>query len=134
MPNIPRNSQDLGPIVISEGIATVVDPSGLGFGDQSLRRIQAATDGLELVTGGATRLRVGNGVGLAEFLITASLPMRQYVGTVAALNGLALAAGTTAYATNGRKAGEGAGAGTGVLAFRDASNWIACDTGAVLSA
>jgi hypothetical protein len=43
-------------------------------------------------------------------------------------------AGSQAFASNGRKAGEGAGAGTGVLTFFDGSNWIACDTGANVAA
>jgi len=43
-------------------------------------------------------------------------------------------AGQTAYASDGRKAGEGAGAGTGVLAFRDGTAWRACDTGATVAA
>lgn len=43
-------------------------------------------------------------------------------------------AGDVAYASNGRKAGEGAGSGTGVLVFKDASNWIAVDTGATAAA
>lgn len=43
-------------------------------------------------------------------------------------------AGDIAYASDGRKAGEGAGLGTGVLVFKDGSNWIACDTGATVAA
>lgn len=43
-------------------------------------------------------------------------------------------AGRTAYATDGRKAGETAGNGTGVLVFDDGSNWIAVDTGATVAA
>lgn len=43
-------------------------------------------------------------------------------------------AGRTAYATNGRKAGESADNGTGVLVFDDGSNWIAVDTGATVAA
>lgn len=43
-------------------------------------------------------------------------------------------AGDTAYASDGRKAGELAAAGTGVLVFRDATNWIAVDTGAPVAA
>jgi hypothetical protein len=39
-----------------------------------------------------------------------------------------------AYATNGRKNGEGAGAGTGVLVFYDGTNWIAVDTGQTVAA
>lgn len=39
-----------------------------------------------------------------------------------------------AYASDGRKAGEGAASGTGVLVFYDGSNWIAVDTGATVAA
>lgn len=44
------------------------------------------------------------------------------------------AAAQVAYASNGRKAGEGVGAGTGVLVFHDGTNWIAVDTGAAVAA
>jgi len=54
--------------------------------------------------------------------------------TVANLPTTGVAAGLLAYASNGRKAGEGAGAGTGVLVFRDGANWIAVDTGAPVTA
>lgn len=37
--------------------------------------------------------------------------------------------GRIIFVTNGRKAGEGVGLGTGVLAFDDGTNWIAVDTG-----
>ena len=37
--------------------------------------------------------------------------------------------GSQAYASNGRKAGEGAGAGSGVLVYYDGNDWIASDTG-----
>lgn len=43
-------------------------------------------------------------------------------------------AGNLAYASNGRKAGEGAGVGTGVLVFKDGTAWIACDTGSAVAA
>lgn len=42
--------------------------------------------------------------------------------------------GQVIYVSNGRKAGEGAGLGSGVLAFHDGSNWIAVDTGAAVAA
>ncbi len=48
-----------------------------------------------------------------------------------------LPAGTTgdiAYASNGRKNGEGAAAGTGVMVFKDGTAWRACDTGATVAA
>ena len=47
---------------------------------------------------------------------------------------LSVAAGSQAYATDGRKAGEGAGAGTGVLVFNDGSKWAAVDTGLEVAA
>lgn len=39
-----------------------------------------------------------------------------------------------AYASDGRKNGEGVGAGTGVLVFDDGTAWRACDTGATVAA
>lgn len=44
------------------------------------------------------------------------------------------AAGMIAFASNGRKNGEGGGAGTGVLVFFDGTAWRACDTGATAAA
>lgn len=43
-------------------------------------------------------------------------------------------AGRIAFATNGRKNGEGAASGTGVLVFHDGSAWRAADTGATVAA
>lgn len=42
--------------------------------------------------------------------------------------------GDISYAANGRKNGEGAGSGTGILVFFDGTNWIACDSGQTVSA
>jgi len=42
--------------------------------------------------------------------------------------------GAAAFATDGRKAGEGVGSGTGVLCFSDGTNWIAVDSGATVAA
>jgi len=42
--------------------------------------------------------------------------------------------GQTAYTSDGRKVGEGAGAGTGVLVFYDGIAWRACDSGQTVSA
>ncbi len=44
------------------------------------------------------------------------------------------AAGWSAFASNGRKNGEGAGSGTGVQVFHDGTAWRACDTGATVAA
>lgn len=53
---------------------------------------------------------------------------------VAELPTTGVAAGNTAYATDGRKAGETGGNGTGVKVFYDGTNWIANDTGATVAA
>lgn len=46
----------------------------------------------------------------------------------------ATTAGLLVYVSDGRKNGEAAGAGTGVVAFSDGTAWRACDTGATVSA
>ncbi len=43
-------------------------------------------------------------------------------------------AGMLAFATNGRKPGQGVGAGTGVLAVYDGAAWVSCFDGAALAA
>lgn len=67
--------------------------------------------------------------------------MREMLGTINALTNPVLFAdlpagteGQIIYVSNGRKAGQGAGLGTGNLAFHDGSTWIAVDTGAPLAA
>jgi len=47
---------------------------------------------------------------------------------------LPVQAGSQVFASNGRKAGEGAGAGTGLLVYYDGNAWIASDTGATVLA
>lgn len=42
--------------------------------------------------------------------------------------------GMQRFASNGRKNGEGAGAGTGVLVYFDGTAWRATDTGATVAA
>ena len=42
--------------------------------------------------------------------------------------------GAAAFAINGRKNGEGAGLGSGVMVFHDGRFWRACDTGATVAA
>jgi len=59
-------------------------------------------------------------------------PLTLMIYTVAALP--AGAAGYVAFASNGRKNGEGVGSGTGVVVFHDGTAWRACDTGATVAA
>lgn len=56
------------------------------------------------------------------------------VYTVAGLSAITPVAGGRAFASDGRKGGEGLGLGTGVACFGDGTNWCACDTGATVSA
>jgi hypothetical protein len=63
--------------------------------------------------------------------------MRRLLGIytpVTVANLPAATAGDVAFASNGRKAGEGAGSGTGVLVFYDGTAWRAVDTGATVAA
>lgn len=64
--------------------------------------------------------------------------IRPYVGTVAQVTGgvflVSPTAGCQAFATNGRKPGEGSGAGTGVPAFYDGSGWRSGCDGTALAA
>lgn len=104
--------------LIGIGTATNV---GLSFATKGTGQYTFYTNnfGAVLATLNGTRLDLSVRVQL-ESILVASLP--------------AAAAGDTAYASDGRKAGETAGNGTGVLVFHDGTNWIACDTGATVAA
>ena len=56
------------------------------------------------------------------------------VGTVAELGSETPTIGLLGFATDGRKNGETATNGTGVLVFGDGSDWCAVDTGAAVAA
>lgn len=107
------------------GLGTEADPLATNIN-------RGTTGRINFNTGGATRAYVGNGVGASEFLFGVDLPLLVKSYTVATLP--TGTAACVAYASNGRKAGEGVGAGTGVLVFKDGTNWIACDTGATVAA
>ncbi len=64
--------------------------------------------------------------------IASSVPFGLPSYTVASLPGGST--GDMAYASNGRKNGEAPGAGTGVIVFRDASVWVAVDSGTTVAA
>lgn len=82
----------------------------------------------------STSLAIARATGIATFgaAIVAGGPVNLKSYTVAGLP--AGSAGDTAYASNGRKNGEGGGAGTGVMVFKDGTAWRACDTGATVAA
>jgi len=85
-------------------------------------------------SGGGEDFSINNSTGNATFVgaIAAGGPVNLKAYTVAGLP--AGSAGDAAYASNGRKNGEGSGAGTGVLVFKDGTAWRACDTGATVAA
>jgi hypothetical protein len=58
------------------------------------------------------------------------LEVKIYYGTSV----LPIQAGSMAYVSDGRKNGEGAGSGTGVLCYYDGNHWIASDTGVTVAA
>jgi hypothetical protein len=86
----------------------------------------ASATAMSLIGGGVEVLRWNSTTLLAQ------VPLQNKSYTVAGLP--AGGPGATVYASDGRKAGEGPGAGTGVLVFNDGANWIACDTGATVAA
>lgn len=74
----------------------------------------------------------GTGISGGGTILTL-LPLMLQV-TVANLPAAASNTGAFAYATNGRKNGEGVGAGTGVPVFSDGTAWRAFDTSATVAA
>lgn len=87
-----------------------------------------AAGGIGIWTNGETRKRFGSGVGVFEFANTTAQPDVPYQATVANLVGLDNAhKGALAWATNGRKPSEGAGAGTGVPVYYNGNGiWNRC--------
>lgn len=77
-------------------------------------------------------LRLNNSL-TADGEVAMKAPIATFATTVALLPAVAVA-GAVAFATNGRKNGEGVGAGTGVLVFHDGTNWIASDSGQAVAA
>jgi hypothetical protein len=108
---------------IANGNAVVTHSSGVFTVSTGDWRITTAG------TNAASAVTVGGTQTLTAKTLTAPV-LTSYV--VASLP--AGSAGALAFASNGRKNGEGGGAGTGVLVFFDGTNWCACDTGATVAA
>lgn len=104
----------------------VNDSASLGIGVLAWSDLFLATSGT--VNFGNSNALITHSAGS----LAVNVPWRLPSYTVAGLP--TGAAGDTAYASNGRKNGEGAGAGTGVMVFKDATAWRACDTGATVAA
>lgn len=99
--------------------ADIVVMGGMGTAGLALNAANYATDYFNSnnKTSEAQKVMIGLGSFTVDNLPTVNVP-----------------AGSFAYASNGRKNGEGAGAGTGVAVFRDATAWRAVDTGATVAA
>ncbi|MDH0871790.1 hypothetical protein [Agrobacterium pusense] len=76
-----------------------------------------SSQGLQAIVGGVEAFLVTPG----EFV--SRKPVRLLSYTVAALPTTGISAGATAYASNGRKVSEGAGAGTGVMVYYSTGQW-----------
>jgi hypothetical protein len=82
------------------------------------------TTGTEILTGVEVAIE---GKYAADIISLDNLKIKIYYGTSA----LPVQAGSQAYATDGRKTGEGEGAGTGVLVVYDGTNWNSTEGGVV---
>lgn len=114
-----------------------IDSASLGTAMLLVKAQNGDTGVIEFWTGAQNtaptqRAYIDNTVFAVSAAIIAGGPVRLASYTVAGLP--AGSTGDTAYASNGRKNGEGAGAGTGVLVFKDGTAWRACDTGATVAA
>jgi len=108
---------------IEDALTESVYTGGLGATDNVIPR----TDGTD------TKKLQGSGVSINDsdqVSGVATMTLDSY--TVAGLP--TGAAGMIAYASDGRKNGEGGGSGTGVVVFHDGTAWRACDTGATAAA
>lgn len=124
-------------------------PAGVGFTFAVIGTgaVSLATTGADTVMAGAPTLRqhdrlhlVSNGADQWVEVFHANLRAPRFSGppvlpayTVAALPG-GQPAGAKAFASNGRKPGQAAGAGTGVEVFYDGSAWISVSSGAAVTA
>jgi hypothetical protein len=108
---------------VEDALTESVYTSGLGSTDNAVVRVDG-TDGKKVQASGVTidDDEVVSGVTLLGFdvVTVANLPSGS--------------TGRMAYASDGRKNGEGVGSGTGVLVFHDGTAWRACDTGATVAA
>jgi len=108
---------------VEDALTESVYTGGLGATDNAVIR----TDGTD------TKKAQGSGVTINDsdqVSGVATLTLDSY--TVATLP--TGAAGMIAYASDGRKNGEGAASGTGVVVFHDGTAWRAVDTGATAAA
>lgn len=87
-----------------------------------------SSQGLQAIVGGVEAFLVTAG----EFVSRKPVRLPSY--TVATLPSSGISAGATAYASNGRKISEGAGAGTGVMVYFSSGQWRRFSDDTVVSA
>lgn len=127
------NQWNLGQNFLSVNGGKILVGNGL-VGGPSLTFANSATNGLYLIGSNNVGMAI-NGALSVDYSATRtkySQPIELQSYTVATLP--TVGAARVAYASNGRKAGEGSGAGTGVQVFCDATAWRAVDTGATVAA
>ncbi len=117
--NGPQNRFHRPATLTRPALADAADPTtGWSFSSQ----------GLQAIVGGVEALLVTAG----EFI--SRKPVRVPSFTVATLPTTGISAGAVAYASNGRKASEGAGAGTGVLVYWSSGQWMSFRTDTAVAA
>jgi hypothetical protein len=113
---------------------TTLDDVEAAFTESVFTAGMGATDNRLVRTDGTSTKKVqGTGITVSDTDAVSGVTSLILTGVVVA-SLPAGSAGMLAFATNGRKNGEGAAAGTGVLVFHDGTNWCACDTGATVAA
>lgn len=138
----PNQALSVAGRVMTTGSSYVTNPQGPIFGqyDSTTGYVQAPAGGSfqiwDAITAAIATFAASGNVGIGTTSPGCKLDVDGVIQpktyTVATLP--AVIAGGMLYASDGRKAGEGAGLGTGVLVFADGSNWIAVDTGATVAA
>jgi hypothetical protein len=127
--------------------APVIDPSGRlsrswqGFIQALYQRSGGSSDKIDAAHGAALAAASGSsrvfGIGglHAGGALTGDVALSLYraVAPVAALPTAGNSEGDWAYAVDGRKASEGAGAGTGVPVWWSGGRWFAVDSGAAVA-
>lgn len=116
---------------------TSLDSTGLGFASLS------SGGDISLSASGDINVNSSNIINVTDPSNAQDAATKNYVDTTVAAYSMptytvanlpAGSAGNLAFATDGRKNGEGVGAGTGVMVFHDGTNWIASDSGQTVAA
>lgn len=128
-----------GEITLEDGIGSEVDLDGfgdvsiIGNGGQVSINDGAGGDSILLNGSGTTNIVASQQINLSAQNISCAGPFSPQQFTVSGLPSGA-SEGMVAYATNGRKVGQGVGAGTGVPVYFSAGEWRVFSTDAQVAA